>query len=50
MHVLHGGIAFISDKEQFSTRVVDFDYFFMIFSIFYENVYRGSICTFYMLE
>jgi len=39
----------IKKKQQFSVSVADFDFFFMIISVFYENVYTGSICTFYML-
>jgi len=38
------------DMQQFSASVADFDFFFMIFSVLYENVYTGSNCTFSMLE
>ena len=50
MNVLHVGIALIYDKEQFSASVADFDYFFMIFSVLYENVDTDNDSMFYALE
>jgi len=46
----HVGIAFKYDKEQFSASVADFNWFFMIYSVLYENIYTVSNCTFYILE
>ena len=40
----------MKDKEQFSASLADFDYFFMIFLVLYENVDTNFNSLFFSLE
>ena len=47
---LHVGMAWKSDKQQFSSSVADFYNFLMIFAILYEHVYTDHNSMFYKLD